>query len=83
MILPCFRFRLQTAMNETTQNFLGVFTPKLEELYNNELGSFYLNGMNEHLKTFYGDVLSELEKKEKETSEKIDGMHIQFIFVTK
>lgn len=70
------RNRLRTAMNETTYNFLGVFTPKLDELFDKELSSVYLNSMNEHLQTFYDDVLSELQTKENTMSKRIEGMHI-------
>lgn len=60
-------------MNATTMDFLCKFTPKLDELFDRELSLVYLNGMNGHLKTFYSDVLAELETKENDMSSKIDG----------
>lgn len=72
-LMFCFRFRLRTAMNATTQNFLEVFTPKLDELFDKELSSVYLNSMNEHLQTFYNDVLSELEIKQDAMTKRIEG----------
>lgn len=61
-------------MNATTYDFLAEFTPKLDKLFHNELSSVYLDRMNEHLQTFYNDVLSELEKKQADMIDRIDGM---------
>lgn len=69
-----FRSRLREAMNATTYDFLAEFTPKLEKLFHSELSSVYLDRMNEHLQTFYNDVLSELEKKQADMTDRIDGM---------
>lgn len=60
-------------MNATTQTFLSEFTPKLEELFQSELSSVYLESMNEHLQTFYNDVLAELEIKQSAMSKRIEG----------
>lgn len=60
-------------MNATTQSFLSEFTPKLEELFQRELSSVYLESMNEHLQTFYNDVLAELEIKQSAMSKRIEG----------
>lgn len=60
-------------MNATTQTFLSEFTPKLEELFQRELSSVYLESMNEHLQTFYNDVLAELEIKQSSMSKRIEG----------
>lgn len=61
-------------MNATTYNFLAEFTPKLDQLFHNELSSVYLDRMNGHLQTFYNDVLAELEKKQADMTDRIDGM---------
>lgn len=60
-------------MNTTTHDFLTEFTPKLETLFDKELSSVYLNSMNEHLETFYNDVLAELKNKEKTMLGRIEG----------
>lgn len=60
-------------MNTTTRQFLDEFTPKLEKLFQKELSSVYLESMNEHLQTFYNDVLAELENKQSAMSKKIEG----------
>lgn len=60
-------------MNATTRQFLDEFTPKLEKLFQKELSSVYLESMNEHLQTFYNDVLAELENKQSAMSKKIEG----------
>lgn len=60
-------------MNATTRQFLDEFTPKLEKLFQKELSSVYLESMNEHLQTFYNDVLAELENKQTAMSKKIEG----------
>lgn len=62
-------------MNATTRQFLDEFTPKLEKLFQKELSSVYLESMNEHLKTFYNDVLAELENKQSAMSKKIEGKY--------
>lgn len=60
-------------MNVTTQKFLNEFTPKLEKLFHKELSSVYLESMDEHLRTFYNDVLTELENKQSAMSTRIEG----------
>lgn len=60
-------------MNATTYNFLEDFTPKLDKLFPKTLSSVYLDSMNEHLQTFYSDVLAELGNKEVAMSKKIEG----------
>lgn len=60
-------------MNETTHTFLVDLMTKLEELFHAEQSSEYLEGMNKHLKTYYEDVLKELEEKKDMCLEKIDG----------
>lgn len=60
-------------MNATTNQFLTGFTPKLEQLFHDDLSSEYLERMNEHLQTFYNDVLTELEIKQNAMSKRIDG----------
>lgn len=60
-------------MNATTHDFLVEFTPKLEKLFPKQLSSGYLDSMNEHLQTFYNDVLTELGNKQEAMSNKIEG----------
>lgn len=60
-------------MNATTHDFLAKFTPKLEKLFDRELSSVYLDRMNEHLQTFYNDVLAELRIKEQAMCGRIEG----------
>lgn len=74
MFSNTFRSRLREEMNATTHEFLLEFTPKLEKLFHRELSSVYLDRMNEHLQTFYNDVLAELENKQADMTLRIDGM---------
>lgn len=67
------RSRVSAEMNATTHSFLAELMTKLEELYHTELSSEYLDGMNEHLKTYYEDVLQELGEKKNMCLEKIHG----------
>lgn len=60
-------------MNATTHDFLSEFTPKLAELFHPDLSVAYLDQMNDHLQTFYNDVLSELGTKQTKMLGRIDG----------
>lgn len=64
---------MRAAMNATTQDFLSEFTPKLTQLFHQDLSVAYLDQMNDHLRTFYNDVLSELETKQNKMLGRIDG----------
>lgn len=68
-----YRCRMREAMNATTNNFLSEFTPKLVKLFHSDLCAAYLDQMNDHLQTFYNDVLSELETKQNKMLGRIDG----------
>lgn len=64
---------MRAAMNDTTHDFLSEFTPKLEQLFRRDLSATYLDQMNDHLQTFYNDVLAELETKQDKMLARIDG----------
>lgn len=64
---------MRAAMNATTHDFLAEFTPKLAKLFHQDLSMDYLHQMNDHLQTFYNDVLSELETKQNKMLGRIDG----------
>lgn len=65
--------RVREEMNATTFEFLNILTPKLDELFDKELSLEYLNGMNDHLKEYYSDVLDELGIKRNGYEKRIEG----------
>lgn len=70
---------MRAAMNATTNDFLSEFTPKLAQLFHQDLSVAYLDQMNDHLQTFYNDVLLELETKQDKMLGRIDGKAISII----
>lgn len=63
-------------MDEHTRKFLDLITSMLREQFSSEASAGYLNELIDHLKTFYEDVVSELEARKEKREADIKSMYI-------
>lgn len=72
------RLSVKNEMVEVIDDFLNTISSRLVHYYKADVSSGYLERMTDHLKTFFDDIIGELEERSTALRQQIEGTKLHF-----